>query len=81
MTMAIRIHITRLTVLVGIILPFVLAACGNGGKGRRLLELHRLRACAPSRSNRCASRTCRERTHGRTMTTRLALADAPIRAG
>ena len=31
--MTIRIHVGRLAALVGLILPLVLAACGNGGKG------------------------------------------------
>ncbi len=31
--MAIRIRVARLAALVGLVLPFVLAACGNGGKG------------------------------------------------
>jgi len=31
--MTIRINSTQLAVLIGLILPLVLAACGNGGKG------------------------------------------------
>jgi hypothetical protein len=30
--MQIRIHVARLAALVALILPLVLAACGNGGK-------------------------------------------------